>query len=99
MAELEADERKLFEELIETAGVLATVSDNAAVVLSEEFEEMVRAPIDNVRAVLARCPVPDTWAGEMREEDLVVEVYRPTTQDSGKPRGVRITHKPTGISR
>lgn len=99
MAPLEADERKLFMDLIAAAGVLATAADNAAVVLSEEFEDVVRSPIDNVRAVLANCPVPESWNGELIEEDLFIESFRPQTQESGEARGVRVTHVPTGISR
>jgi hypothetical protein len=99
MTPLEADERKLFTNLIEAAGVLATAADNAAVILSEEFEEAVRGPIDNVRAVLATCPVPEAWNGELLEEDLFIEAFRPSTQESGEARGVRVLHVPTGISR
>lgn len=96
-------DQDLFDELIIAAGKLATVSDQAAVVLSEEFETMVRPSIQHVRSVLARCPQPKIpWdsKGEIRDEDLEISVYRTLTQIvSVGPVGVKIVHLPTGIGR
>lgn len=94
---------ELFDELIVAAGKLATVADQAAVVLSEEFESLVRPSIDHVRSILDRCPMPvidRDSVDELREEDLEVTTYMTLTQPSNLgPVGVKIVHLPTGIGR
>lgn len=97
---MRADEHRLFEELIVAAGKLATVSDQAAVVLSEEFEDLVRPSVDEVREILSRCPPPiDQWDGTVRDED-VHEGYFDAPAPQGKPKqGVSLRHVITGIER
>ena len=96
-----SDERKLFDELIIASGTLATVADNAAVIISEEFDELVRPQIEAVRAVLDRCPAPQTaWDGELHEDDLSITVYRTGHEGVNVDAlGVKIVHRPTGIGR
>lgn len=88
-------------QLIEAAGTLATVADQASVLLSEEFETLVRPQVENVRALLALLPIePEDWDGELHESDLEI-TYKPTPNDNavtGKV-GVHILHRPTGIGR
>lgn len=101
MAELDQDERELFMKLITAAGTLATVTDNAAVIISEELDEMVRPQIEAVREILAQCPTPSGWkqGDEVREEDLKIEYFRHEGHSvRDEPRGVRITHIPSGLS-
>ena len=58
----------LFKLLIERTRILATVTDNAAAVLSEEFEDMVTGPLVAVKDVLAMCPDVGAWDGSFSEE-------------------------------
>lgn len=100
MVSMSADEQTLFHELIVVASKLATVADNFAVSLSEHFEEGVRKEVDDVRAVLARCPQPKgVWDGELRDEDCTIQTYMVPMQRGSEPRGVKIRHTITGISR
>src|SRR4051794_36449024 len=98
---MEHQDEILFNKLITAAGKLATVADQASVVLSAEFEDMVRPSIEEVRSVLAQCPTPvDEWDGELREEDLKIEIFRTNHQPAHEgPVGVKIVHLPTGIGR
>lgn len=99
---MDPNERELFMQLITAAGTLATVTDNAAVIISEELDEMVRPQIEAVREILARCPVPEEmWkpGDPIREDDLMVEHFRAEGQGPHEdPKGVKITHLPTGLS-
>ena len=89
----------LFRLLIERTRVLATVVDNAAVVLSEEFETMVTGPLASVQDVLSQCPEFMDWDGEWREADIIVDVFRHEAQRVDiPPASVRVTHGPTGMS-
>lgn len=99
---MEQSKQEIFDELIVATKKLVTVVDNAAVTLSEEFEDMVTGPQRAVEAVLDKCPQPTTvWDGSVREEDLDVEYYEPDAPAAGSDlnRGVKITHKITGIGR
>lgn len=90
------------DELVVAARKLAVATDNAATVLSEEFEGMVTDPLRELNAVLAKFPMASSaWDGEIREEDLEIEKYTPTVNASGseRERGVRIRHTITGITR
>lgn len=94
--------RQLFDRLIIAAGTLATVSDQAATVLSEEFESLVRPSIDNVRSILHECPTPmAAWDGvSFRDEDLDISIYKTGYEPVNVgPAGVKIVHLPTGIGR
>jgi protein subunit release factor A len=93
------------EQLIVAAGTLATVTDQAAVLLSEEFDSLVRPSVDNVRAILAMMPPAEEEAmleadGSLREQDLEFTYTDSpnTTVQHGKV-GVHILHRPTGIGR
>src|SRR3954454_10569558 len=98
MAELEPNEAALFRTLVERTKVLAVVCDNAAVVLSEQFADMVTGPLASVQEVLARCPDYDTWDGSFSDRDIAIEEYRHDSQRDGPPRGIRIRHLPTDLS-
>jgi hypothetical protein len=96
-----AGDEQLFHELIAASRVLVTVSRNAAVVLSEEFETMVTGPADVVDAILARCPEPLTWDGTWRLEDTDELLFTPDipgTEGTRVNTGVKLTHRPTGES-
>ena len=88
----------VFKMLVERTRTLATVVDNAAEVLSEEFQDMVTGPLASVRDVLAMCPDVKAWDGSFSEDDLIVEVFRHEAQQPGPPVSVKITHVPTDMS-
>src|SRR4051794_7670638 len=102
--ELSTDERALFNQLISASTMLATVSRNAATVLSEEFQDMITGPLAVVELVLSQCPQVGVvaWDGKFRESDCIIEYYTPDV--AGMPRagrvnsGARIKHVPTGVS-
>lgn len=100
---LTSDERVLFERLIHASGRLATAADQAGAMISHEFDEVVRACVDNVRAVLDECPSPKVtrpWTGEIYEDDLKTEHFRSPGQRGGQEDfGVKLVHTPTGIGR
>jgi hypothetical protein len=99
---MEDEERKLFHELIVASRVLVTVSRNAAVVLSEEFESMITGPADNVDSILKRCPEADAaWDGVFRLEDVEEDLFTPDipgTEGQRVNSGVKLTHRHTGMS-
>lgn len=89
----------LFKLLIERTRVLATVCDNAAVVLSEQFEDMVSGPLAAVNEILERCPDLSAWDGTYNDADTIVEVYRHEAQRVDlQPVSVRVTHVPSGLA-
>jgi hypothetical protein len=88
----------LFKLLIERTRTLVTVTDNAAAVLSEEFEDMVTGPLVAVKDVLAQCPDVTAWDGSFSENDIIIEVFRHDSQPPGPDVGVRIRHVPTDLS-
>ena len=88
----------LFKLLIERTRVLATVTDNAAVVLSEDFQTMVTGPLAAVNEVLAQCPDVKAWDGSFIDDDLIIEVFRHESQTYGSDVGVRMRHIPTDLS-
>jgi hypothetical protein len=88
----------LFKLLIERTRVLATVVDNAAEVLSEEFQDMVTGPLSQVNDVLAQCPDVAAWDGSFSEDDITLEVFRHEAQRPGPPVSAKVTHVPTGLS-
>src|SRR4051794_781491 len=97
---MNSDDRELFEELIVAAGKLATVSDNAGAILSEEFENMVAPSVIQVRAILARCPKPQTqWDGELRDDDIIVSRSEAPGPQGNKRWMVQLEHTITGITR
>ena len=88
----------LFKLLVERTRALATVTDNAAEVLSEDFKTMVTGPLASVREVLAQCPDVTAWDGSFSEDDLIIESFRHESQIYGADAGVRIRHVPTDLS-
>jgi hypothetical protein len=89
----------LFRQLIQRTRVLATVCDNAATVLSEEFEDMVLGPLAAVQEVLAQCPDVTPWDGSFNEDDITVRVFRHEAQRVDiPPASVMVTHLPSGMS-
>ena len=90
-------EHELFRLLVERTRVLATVCDNAAVVLSEEFESMVSIPLSNVQEVLKMCPQYEQWAGDFKDSDITVEYFRHDSQKYGPDQGVKMRHVPTDL--
>src|SRR4051794_2047780 len=98
MAELEPNEAALFRTLVERTKVLAVVCDNAAVVLSEQFADMVTGPLASVQEVLARCPDYARGSGPSSARATAVEESRHDSQRDGPPRGIRIRHLPTDLS-
>lgn len=101
---LTPNERELFGQLIATAQVLCTVADNAATVLSEEFESMVTGPLSACQAVLDLCPAEASvnWDGTFRIQECDEELFTPDVPESIRPGrinvGVKLTHRPTGLS-
>lgn len=92
------DTKQLLDELVTAATTLVTTCRLASATLSEEFESMVTGPADAVAAVLAKCEPPQEWDGTMRGEDMEEELYRHESHGPGPARGVRVRHKPTGMS-
>ena len=88
----------LFKLLIERTRVLAVVCDNAAAVLSAEFESMILEPLVAVQEVLAQCPDVTAWDGTYREEDVTIDVFKHHAQRAVDPVSVKATHAPTGLS-
>lgn len=97
MSELSDNERALFLLLVERTRVLAIVVDNAAVVLSEDFEEMVLGPLRSVQDILAKIPIRPAWQGDFKDDDITVEYFRHDSQRFGDDAGVRIRHLPTDL--
>ena len=97
-----ADEQNyypVFKLLVERTRVLATVCDNAAEVLSEDFKDMVLGPLEGVKMVLAECPDAGAWDGSFSEDDIMIEVFRHDSQPPGPDDlAVRIRHIPTDLS-
>lgn len=98
-------ERELFNQLIQHGTTLVTVCNNAATVLSEEFESMITGPAGALKSVLDQCPpvVVISWDGVFREEDCDITYYTPdvpdTVRDGRINSGVKMIHRPTGIGR
>lgn len=88
----------LFKLLIERTRILVTVCDNAAEVLSAEFQDMITQPVTAVNEVLKQCPDVGVWDGSFSEDDIIVETFRHESQHDGPPRSVRIRHVPTDMS-
>jgi hypothetical protein len=88
----------LFKQLVANTRVLATVCDNAAEVLSEEFRDMITGPLGAVQAVLEQCPDAEVWDGSFSEDDIVVEIFRHDSQRFGPPISAKVIHVPTGMS-
>jgi hypothetical protein len=88
----------VFKMLVARTRVLATVCDNAAEVLSEEFQDMVTGPLAAVQDVLKQCPQAAMWDGSFEEDDIIVEIFRHEAQRPGPPVSVKITHVPTDMS-
>lgn len=89
-------DQKLFAELIQSSRVLVTSCNIAAKVLSEEFEDMVKGPMANVKAVLDRCPEGGiAWDGSFNRSDVEITEF-----DVGVPsmQGLRLKHKFSGKS-
>jgi hypothetical protein len=97
MAELSSNERALYLMLVERTRVLAIVVDNAAEVLSEDFQDMVLGPLRNVQEILKQIPIRPAWNGEFKDEDITVEYFRHDSQRFGEDAGVRIRHLPTDL--
>jgi protein subunit release factor A len=74
------------------------VVDQAATVLSEEFESMVTGPLRNVQDVLKLMPEEGPWDGSWRESDISIEYFQHETHLDGEARGVRMTHVPTDLT-
>jgi hypothetical protein len=88
----------LFKLLIERTRILVAVCDNAATVLSEEFEDMITGPMAAVNEILKQCPDVMAWDGSFSEDDIIIEVFQHESQPAGPPRGVRVRHVPTDMS-
>ena len=88
----------LFKLLIERTRILATVCDNAAETLSDDFKDMVTGPLELVNQVLTQCPDVEAWDGRFSETDIIIETFAHDTQPSGGDIAVRIRHVPTDIS-
>lgn len=94
------DAQQLLDELVVAAGKLATAADNASVILSEEHEAMTRPYVEQVRSIIARCPVPPAvFDGTLRDEDIEETSFTsPSPQDEVR-HGVNLRHTITGIQR
>ena len=96
MAEEKID--PLFKLLIERTRILATVCDNAAETLSEDFKDMVTGPLSSVQDVLKECPEVGAWDGSFSDEDIIIESFRHESQPDGPGHAVRIRHVPTDLA-
>jgi hypothetical protein len=93
---MEQTNEKLFEDLIRASRVLVTVTNNAATVLSEEFEDMVTGPAASVQAILDKCPEGGiAWDGTFNEDDVLEGEWKPGYLDE---KGVKLSHKLSGKS-
>lgn len=89
----------LFKLLIERSRILATVTDNAAETLSEDFKDMVTGPLASLNEVLAMCPDVTAWDGSFSEDDIIIEVFKhPAQRDQSFANAVRVRHVPTDLS-
>jgi len=93
-----ADEHALFRQLVERTRILATVCDNAAVVLSADFESMIAAPLAEVQEILKQCPQYEVWTGDFKDSDTSIDYFRHESQKEGPDRGVRMRHLPTDLA-
>ncbi len=95
------DNEELFHQLIAASSKLATVSELAADVLSEQFDTLVRPSVNDVRSILALCPQPanDDWDGELRDQDVLETTYEAPSPQGERRVGVSLRHKITGIVR
>ena len=98
MAQPEENYYPLFKLLIERTRVLAAVTNNAAENLSEEFKDMVTAPLAQVNEILAQCPDVEAWDGSFNEEDIIVEIFHHDAQREPTPVSARVRHIPTDMS-
>jgi hypothetical protein len=88
----------VFKMLVARTRTLATVVDNAAEVLSDDFKDMVTGPLAAVQDVLKQCPDASEWEGNFSEDDIIIEVFRHEAQRFGPPISVKVTHVPTDMS-
>lgn len=98
-----AQEEQLLKQLVGKAQILVTVCNNAATVLSEEFQDMITGPAGEVQALLQQIQVqPTTWDHEFHREDCDIEYFTPDVPESERvgreDTGVKLTHRPTGLS-
>lgn len=98
MSELSDNERAQFLMLVEQTRVLCIVVDNAAEILSEDFQDMVLGPLRNVQETLNKIPIRPAWQGEFKDDDITVEYFRHDSQRYGEDAGVRIHHLPTNLA-
>jgi len=91
-------EDALYKLLVERTRVLCTVCDQAAAVLSTEFEDMVSGPLRNVQQVLDMIPLEGPWDGSFRDSDITIEYFRHETHLDGEARAVRMRHVPTDLT-
>ena len=89
----------LFRLLVGRTRMLAIVCDNAAEVLSEQFQDMITGPLSAVQEVLAQCPDVMPWNGSFEDSDIIIEHFMHHTQQAmGPPQGVRLRHVPSDLS-
>lgn len=91
-----------YNDLINAANQLVTVSSNAAttILLETPYESMLRGPAEALQLALKEVPGSDNWDGVWRDGDVDIDLFRPTSQPerSGPDQGARATHRPTGIA-
>ena len=92
------DNDALFKLLVERTRILCIVCNQAAEVLSEEFEDMVSGPLRNVQMVLDMIPLEGPWDGTFRDSDITIEYFQHATHRDGEARAVRMTHVPSNLS-
>lgn len=97
MPEMSDNERALYALLAERTRVLAIVVDNAAEILSEDFQDMVLGPLRNVQEILKQIPIRPAWDGTFNDEDTIAEYFRHDSQRFGEDAGVKLRHLPTDL--
>lgn len=100
---LSARDEQLFAQLVPAAQTLVTVCNNAATVLSEEFEDMVSGPAQTVQQILSQINAQTyVWDHVFRLEECDIEHFTPDVPEDQKAgrrdTGVKLIHRPTGLS-
>jgi hypothetical protein len=90
---------KLFDELIVVARVMSRATFNFLETIDDRFRDRIADPLADLNGVLERCPDIVPWDGTFRDEDFDVKSFRAPYQGvAEEAKGVKVTHRLTGIS-
>lgn len=94
--------RRVYDDLINAANSLVTVTGNAVATILDgtPYESMLRGPSETLKEILTMVPTAVTWDGTWNEDDVEFTVFRHHAQPdrSGPDAGVKATHRPTGLA-